>query len=139
MPVNRILLVSDKTESLLATGATATLEVKSYNVKALKEVIVALGAFQSPKLLELSGFGDGAVLKSLDMPVLINISNVGENLQDHLVIAISYKVHDGTLTAKLIMRQEPGAIQAAVKQYTESKAGPLSYGASGSHSFILVT
>lgn len=53
-------------------------------VEAEKEVILCGGAFNSPQLLNLSGVGDGDVLKSLDIPVVQHLPGVGQNLQDHL-------------------------------------------------------
>jgi len=56
------------------------------------EVILAAGAVASPKLLELSGVGQGARLQSLGIPVVRNAPGVGENLQDHLQLRPIYKV-----------------------------------------------
>ncbi len=57
------------------------------------EVILAAGAIGSPHLLELSGVGQGALLKGLGIPVRHELPGVGENLQDHLQIRMAYKVH----------------------------------------------
>jgi choline dehydrogenase-like flavoprotein len=55
-------------------------------------VILAAGAVQTPKLLELSGIGDGARLQSFGVPVVRHAPGVGENLQDHLQLRPIYKV-----------------------------------------------
>jgi choline dehydrogenase len=55
-------------------------------------VILAAGAVQTPKLLELSGIGAGARLKALDVDVIHHAPGVGENLQDHLQLRPVYKV-----------------------------------------------
>jgi choline dehydrogenase len=55
-------------------------------------VVLAAGAVQSPKLLELSGIGDGARLKALGVDVVHHSPGVGENLQDHLQLRPIYKV-----------------------------------------------
>ena len=39
----------------------------------------------------LSGIGDYQHLKSLNIPVLKDLSGVGQNLQDHLVVSVVYK------------------------------------------------
>jgi choline dehydrogenase len=54
-----------------------------YEVRALREVILSAGAIQSPQILQLSGIGPAALLKSLDIPVVADLPGVGENLQDH--------------------------------------------------------
>ena len=102
--VNRILFDSQDSGNLTATGVTATVEGTLHHFKACKEVIIAAGAFQSPKILELSGIGNADLLTSLQIPLLIDNPNVGENLQDHLIVGISYEVVDGTPTADSLVR-----------------------------------
>ncbi len=66
---------------------------KRHTVKAIRETILCAGAFQSPQLLMLSGVGPEQQLKEFNIdPVAIN-ANVGENLQDHPDIVLSYKVN----------------------------------------------
>ncbi len=52
-------------------------------VRARKEVIVACGTFNSPKLLQLSGVGPGWLLQTLGIEVRHPLAGVGENLSDH--------------------------------------------------------
>ena len=52
-------------------------------VTARREVIVSAGAANSPKLLQLSGIGDPALLGQHGIPVQHALSSVGENLSDH--------------------------------------------------------
>lgn len=56
---------------------------KSHEVRANREVIVAAGTVNSPKLLQLSGIGPAAVLRERGIEVRHAIAGVGENLQDH--------------------------------------------------------
>jgi choline dehydrogenase len=55
-------------------------------------VILAAGAVQTPKLLELSGIGQGARIRDLGLQVIHDLPGVGENLQDHLQLRPIYKV-----------------------------------------------
>ena len=55
-------------------------------------VVLAAGAVQTPKLLELSGVGDGERLKALGVALARHSPGVGENLQDHLQLRPIYKV-----------------------------------------------
>jgi choline dehydrogenase len=48
------------------------------------EVIVASGAFNSPQLLQLSGLGPAALLKSHGIEVVADAPGVGDDLNDHL-------------------------------------------------------
>jgi choline dehydrogenase len=54
------------------------------------EVILSAGAFGSPQLLLLSGIGDAADLKALDIPLKVHLPGVGQDLQDHVAVPIQY-------------------------------------------------
>jgi len=65
------------------------------------EVVLAAGAVGSPHLLELSGVGQGALLKERGIAVRHELPGVGENLQDHLQIRMAYRVsHTRTLNER---------------------------------------
>lgn len=55
------------------------------------ELLLAAGAVQSPQLLQLSGIGPAALLASHAIPLVVDAPAVGENLQDHLQIRLSYQ------------------------------------------------
>ena len=55
------------------------------------EVLLSAGAIQSPQLLQLSGIGPAALLRQHDIEVVHDAPGVGENLQDHLQIRLSYE------------------------------------------------
>ncbi len=59
-------------------------------VGASREVIVSAGAYESPKLLNLSSIGPEAVLASLGLTVESDLP-AGENLQDHLMVLLNYR------------------------------------------------
>ena len=62
------------------------------DVAADKEVILAAGSINSPKLLMLSGVGDAKALRSLGIDLVQNLPGVGGNLQDHvLALGVVFK------------------------------------------------
>ena len=62
------------------------------DIIADKEVFLAAGAINSPKLLMLSGVGEAKALRNLGIDVVENLPGVGENLQDHvLALGVVFK------------------------------------------------
>ncbi|WP_366656838.1 choline dehydrogenase [Fodinicurvata sp. EGI_FJ10296] len=59
---------------------------KAYRVRARREVILSASAFNSPKLLMLSGIGPADELKAHGIDVVHDLPGVGGNLQDHLEV-----------------------------------------------------
>jgi choline dehydrogenase len=57
------------------------------DIAANKEVILAAGTINSPKLLMLSGIGEAKALRSFGIEVVENLPGVGENLQDHVLVS----------------------------------------------------
>lgn len=66
-------------------------EGQPQQASATQEVILCAGAFDSPKLLMLSGIGDAAKLQAQGIDVVVDLPGVGQNLQDHLLLPIVYK------------------------------------------------
>lgn len=62
------------------------------------EVILAGGAVNSPQLLQLSGVGPAALLQEHGIPVVADVPGVGENLQDHYVVGLRYRLKKGVLS-----------------------------------------
>lgn len=91
-------------------------------IRVGREVILAAGALASPRLLQLSGIGPAALLRSHDIaPVLAN-GHVGGNLQDHLGIDYHFRATEPTLNTQL--RPVLGKLRAALR-YALTRRGPL--------------
>lgn len=110
---------------MVTDGQTLT----GQSVTARREVIISAGAINSPRILELSGIGDADRLRSLDIPVLVNNPFVGENLQNHTLVPLSFEIApgagEGFETIDGLSRQDPAALSAAMEAYGR-QAGPLS-------------
>ena len=59
-------------------------------VYSSNSVIVSCGAIKSPQILMLSGIGPADHLRSMDIEAK-NLSGVGKNLQDHLLVATGFE------------------------------------------------
>ena len=73
-------------EGRKAVGVEYSRNGETGQVRAGHEVILSGGAINSPQVLELSGIGDGAILKDHDIEVAHHLPGVGANLQDHLQV-----------------------------------------------------
>ncbi|EPS33801.1 hypothetical protein PDE_08763 [Penicillium oxalicum 114-2] len=95
--VRKILFKHDSFTDAIATGVEVSVNgiVSTYN--ATKEVILAAGAFNTPKILEHSGIGQRELLQKFRVPVIVNSPGVGENLQNHVMYPIRapLKEHHG--------------------------------------------
>src|SRR6185437_10575576 len=60
---------------------------------AEREIILCAGAIGSPQLLMLAGIGPADHLRSLGIPVTLDLTGVGANLQDHVAVPLVYESH----------------------------------------------
>jgi choline dehydrogenase len=105
--------------------------------RARRSVVVSSGALETPKLLMLSGIGDGAALSSMGIPVVAHSPDVGRNLQDHLIAKFIFRTRPcGTLNEILQSRLKQAAIGL---DWLVRKSGPLAIGAGEATGFIRVT
>ncbi len=101
-------------------------EGKTYEVAVTKEVILAAGkitfdscevyvllrqcgsgSLKTPQILELSGVGNRTLLESLGIPVILDLPEIGENLQDHPVTLSDFKLKPGVMTLGMIVGSKP--------------------------------
>lgn len=108
----------------IATGVRFTRDGQLLGARARREVILAGGAINSPQLLQLSGIGDPALLRELQIPVVHALPGVGANLQDHLQLRLAYKVRN-VRTLNEWYHTWWGKLQMAM-QYAFWREGPLS-------------
>jgi len=92
------------------------------SAEARREVIVSAGAVNSPQLLQLSGIGDEAALRSLGLPVVLHAPAVGQGLQDHLAVNYYFRSRVPSLNDELYPLS--GKIRAALR-YLVGRRGAL--------------
>ena len=76
-------------EGTRATGVRYRQGGSMREVHARREVILCAGTLNSPKLLQLSGVGPGALLREHGVPVVADLPGVGDNLRDHFTVRIA--------------------------------------------------
>lgn len=74
-----------------ATGLEVTTKRRRKTLRARKEVIVTLGAFGSPALLQRSGVGPADLLAEHGIAPVAEHPDIGSNLQDHLDVVMSFR------------------------------------------------
>ncbi|BGP46331.1 hypothetical protein JCM10450v2_002173 [Rhodotorula kratochvilovae] len=90
------------------------------------EVVLCGGTFNSPQLLELSGIGDAHHLQQVGIEPLVNLPGVGENLQDHPMVAMSFRLKHKYESLDLLESDKHFA--AEVKSEYAHHEGPLTQG-----------
>jgi len=70
-----------------AVGVECLFDGRGQRFHASQEVILSLGAINTPKVLMQSGVGDADTLASLDIPVVQHLPGVGANFQDHIMVS----------------------------------------------------
>ncbi|RAL13461.1 GMC family oxidoreductase [Aspergillus homomorphus CBS 101889] len=96
-------------------------------IEAKREVIVACGVFETPKLLLLSGIGPKEELARHGIEPVVHSEHVGQNLLDHPIMPHVFRLKTGMGLDSHLLRAGP-AHTAAVQKYRESRQGPYSSG-----------
>ena len=97
---NLTVLSQTLTRRVVFNGARAVgIEVQTGGTisryAASREVILSAGAINSPQLLLLSGVGNPADLRALEIPVVAGVPAVGRYLEDHPIVPIKYATPEG--------------------------------------------
>lgn len=121
---SRVNLERSTDNSYHVSGVEVQHEGKSYVLKAQREIILSAGTFQTPQLLELSGIGDPAVLEEANIPCLVPNTDVGNNLQEHIMSAVVYELAPGLISLDSL--KDPAIFQEHQRLYNEHNSGALS-------------
>jgi choline dehydrogenase len=92
--------------------------------EASGEVILSAGAIGSPQILQISGVGPGALLRGHGIEVLHEVPGVGENMQDHWQVRVTYKVKNTTTLNEWV--NNPVRRYAMGAYYLLTHRGPMS-------------
>jgi choline dehydrogenase-like flavoprotein len=84
-PVDRILFEGTRAVGVQLTGEDGP-------VFRGNRIIISSGTMASPAILQRSGIGPKALLDSLDIPVVADRAEVGQNLQEHCSIVMQWRL-----------------------------------------------
>ncbi len=115
------------------TGVKIERMTQEIDVKARREVIVSTGTIQSPHLLQVSGIGPGAHLKSIGVEVLHELPGVGGNLSDHYATRVSHRLKPGTKSINQLSRGLP--LLGEIAKWMTIGNGALTFGVSSAQVF----
>jgi choline dehydrogenase len=113
MHVHRVLL-----EGTHAVGVAAEHDGQPVELRAEREVLLCAGAYNTPQLLLLSGIGPAEEIALREIEPVVDLPEVGRNLQDHVQIGGIWTTEE---PVSLILGAEP-EYQAA---FAERGEGPL--------------
>ncbi|KAF4588712.1 hypothetical protein EYR40_010266 [Pleurotus pulmonarius] len=103
-----------------------------FNLTASKEIVLSAGAVGTPQILMLSGIGEPSELSSVGIHPIVNLPEVGKNLQDHPIVPLQWSVNSNN-TMDPILRGEQPAFDDAMNQYTTQGSGRIAANGVSNH------
>lgn len=141
----KLLLETTATELVFNTGKKLTAKgVKitdrrtgtSTTVFAKKEVVLAAGSVNTPKLLQLSGVGPKSILQAAGIIVKLEHDGVGANFQDHPYTNVAYNISNMSFPNPGSLNTNASFNASAWEKYLTSKTGPLTQARGNALAFI---
>ena len=126
--VRRLATSGNRVSGVVVSSGAGEMEVTARN-----EVILSAGALHSPQLLELSGIGNGKVLRRHGVGVVKHLPGVGENLRDHLQSRITFECN-APVTANDLLRSRRHAAKAMAR-YALTRGGLFATSSFKVHAF----
>lgn len=124
------ILIEDKK----AVGVVFTVGNEERTARASREVVVAAGAINTPKLLMLSGIGPAAHLQAHGIALAADVPGVGANLQDHLSVAIQV-----VAPKEFPVPVYPSGDPASVAEWRFQRTGPATFFSGNGIGFFSLT
>lgn len=136
---NLHIITHSECRRILFDGKSATgVEIKTRrgieSVTAKREIILSAGAYHSPKLLMLSGIGPGAHLRDMGISVLQESAGVGENLQDHYILTMGWRLRRGAYSYNSEL--SGGNLLLNLLRYVATRKGPMTIPAAQVGAFV---
>jgi choline dehydrogenase-like flavoprotein len=97
----------------------------THKASARREIVVSAGAFQTPKLLQLSGIGPESLLQPFGIKTLIDAPEVGRNLREHRHVDLRLKVRSHSQNKDL----SGARAGLSMLKYLLGRKGPMTHSA----------
>ena len=107
---------------------------RRFAVHATQEVVLSAGSVESPAILERSGIGNPHVLGRCGIRTLIERNEVGENLQDHLQVRMSFEIEGERTVNDVINNPIKGALEGL--RYLLGRRGLLTTSSVTAHAIM---
>jgi choline dehydrogenase-like flavoprotein len=130
--VRRVVLAGRR-----ATGVEVEAAGAIRQIRARAEIIVCGGSILSPKILLLSGIGDGEALRRVGIDLVHHLPAVGANLHDHLAAAVLMEMRDSTSYGISVRAAPRGAWN--LLEYALMRRGPFASNVFESTAFLRLT
>ncbi len=121
-------------EGKRAVGVEYVQNGETKTARAEGEVILSGGAINTPQVLELSGIGQTERLKAAGIDVVAASKGVGENLQDHYVVGLRYRLKPGVVSINELTRGTK--FLGEVFKYVTQRKGLLTLSAAHIAAFV---
>lgn len=116
-----------------ATGVLYVSGGAVHEARCAGEIVLTAGAYNSPKLLMLSGIGPAAHLAETGLPVLCDLPGVGHGMEDHNMVPVMATTAPGFG----YYRQDKGLRLARnILRYLFGRRGPLAANGSEAVAFV---
>ncbi|KAI7554816.1 GMC oxidoreductase [Hortaea werneckii] len=112
------LIVERHNDTPIVRGVVYSQDNVSYEARVKMEVVLAAGAFNTPKIMELSGIGDPQILEKYGIATSAAVPGVGKGLQDHIRPGISFELSDNIPSFNSM------TVEEARKLYENDRSGP---------------
>jgi choline dehydrogenase len=119
----RALVTCVTFERAKASGVEISCDDKIYRISAEREVVLSLGAINTPRVLMQSRIGDQAELRRFGIAVLSDVPGVGQNAQDHVGLTCVWEYREALpprnnmSEAVLFWRSTPGLVAPDLYAY----------------------
>jgi choline dehydrogenase len=120
--VDRVLF-----EGRRAVGVLCTHGLRQVEYRATREIVLCLGALETPRILQISGVGPADHLEALGVQTVVDSPGVGANCRDHFVFFSQWRLRHRRDSENL--EYKGWRLVRNVLRYYAFRNGPLSNGA----------